>query len=84
MDGKTWNIRRCWSTAKDCLVRNGKDSEEGARDVGDMCPVNHWSFVMTRLTGKRTAIVTARAYVETSIIIILIEESFEGKHENSV
>jgi len=70
MDGKAWNTRRCWSSTKDCLVRNGKDSQEGARDVGDMCPVSRWSIVMTRLTGEETAIITARAYAETRIIII--------------
>ena len=61
MDGKDWNTRRCGSSAKYCLVRNGKDSEEGARDVEVMCPVSPWSFVMTRLTGKETAIITTRA-----------------------
>jgi len=30
-----------------------------------MCPVSPWSFVMTCLTGKETAIVTARANAET-------------------
>ena len=72
MNGKAWNTRRCWSSTKDCFVRKGKDSEEGARDVGDTCPVSPWSFVMTRLTGEETAIITARAYAETRIIIILI------------
>ena len=70
MDGKAWNTRRCWSSAKDCLVGNGKDSEEGARSIGDTRPVSPWSFVMTRLTGIETAMRTARAYAETSIIII--------------
>ena len=68
MDGKAGNTRRCWSSAKDSLVRNGKDSEEGARDIGDTRPVSTWSFVVTRLTGIETAIRIARVYAETTII----------------
>ena len=55
-----------------CLVRKGKDSEEGARDIGETCPVNTWSFVMTRLPGIKPSVRTDRAYAETSIIIIII------------
>ena len=64
MDGKAWNTRRCWSSAKGCLVRSGKDSEKCARDIGDTCPVSPWSFAMTRLTGIVTAIITARAMLK--------------------
>ena len=71
MEEKAWNTRRLWSSAKDCLFRNGKDSEEGARDVGDMCPVSPWSLVMTSFTGEETAMIPARAYTEISIIIII-------------
>ena len=74
MDGRAWNTRRCWSSTKDCLVRNGKDPEEGARDVGDTCPVSPWSFVMTRLTSEETAIITARVNAETGIIVIIFFE----------
>ena len=63
MDGKAWNTWRCWSGAKDYLVRNSKDSEEGARDIGDTLPVSPWSFAITSLTGIEAAIRTARAYM---------------------
>ena len=53
--------------ATDCLVRNGKDSKKGARDVGGTCPVSPWSFVMAHLTGVETAIITTRTFAETSI-----------------
>ena len=33
-------------------------------NAGDTCPVCPWSFVMTRLAGVETAIITARAYAE--------------------
>ena len=41
MDVKAGNTRKCWSSAKEDLVRSGKDSEEGAIDIGDARPVSH-------------------------------------------
>ena len=70
MDRKASNTRRCWSSAKVCLVRNGNDSKEGVGDIGDMCPISPWSLVMTSLTGEERAIITARAYAETNIVLI--------------
>ena len=81
MDGKAWNTRRCWSSAKDCLVRSGKDSYDGVRDVGATCPVSPWSFVMTHLTGEETAFINARAYAETSRIIQMFIQYITLQHK---
>lgn len=50
---------QCWNDAKDCTIWNRKDIMESVEIRRDHS-VTLWSFVMTRLTEKMTAVATVR------------------------
>ena len=57
---------------KDCLVRNSKDPKKCVGDVNESFPVGPWSFIKTCLMRVMVVNPTARAKVETLIIVIII------------
>ena len=59
--------------AKDCIVRNSKDTKMSFRNVNNEegHPVSSWSLVVTRRTGVITVIGTGRALDETEICLYL-------------